>query len=118
MLTTIAAAAAATQEEDGELATGIFTCQPAQNGAHRLRDSLRLGDVDATLPELAGLLAALAAEWPASGYHPLQRNCNHFCAAFCAALEPMGAAGGGGGGVGSLRLPRWLNGLREPSARL
>lgn len=85
--------------------TGLVSCEPKGNIAHRYRESLVMGTTTLSLVELEKLLAQLGKEWPGDEYDLLLHNCCHFCDAFCGRL-----------GVGP--LPVWVTNLAGAGARL
>jgi len=88
-----------------ELGTGVFSCHPMQNPAHRYREPFLMGNTDLTKGEVRELLQRFEGEWHGLDYDLLSRNCTHFCDALCREL-----------GVG--RIPGWLSNLADTGATL
>ena len=71
-------------------ATGMYSQAPrqlpAQFAGATYKESVGVGATLLSPAELKGILSGLRREWRAEEYDLLQRNCNHFTAAACAAL--------------------------------
>merc|ERR1712107_380680 len=67
----------------GPNSTGIFCCRPRSSRRFVYRESIFLGATTSSESRLMQCMDELVEDWPASMYHFLQRNCLHFCDAFC-----------------------------------
>merc|ERR1719491_2781686 len=64
-----------------ESGTGVFSCEPKECEMHRYRESVPMPDSE--MEGWAKILSNLKKEWLGQDYDFLQRNCCHFCDAFC-----------------------------------
>eukprot|EP01130_Rhizamoeba_saxonica_P015203 TRINITY_DN677_c0_g1_i2.p1 TRINITY_DN677_c0_g1~~TRINITY_DN677_c0_g1_i2.p1 ORF type:complete len:205 (-),score=33.30 TRINITY_DN677_c0_g1_i2:318-932(-) len=65
--------------------SGIFATPPGATGLVR-RESRVLGTVVISPNRLRTILDQMGNNWTGTSYHPIHRNCNHFCNALCSQL--------------------------------
>jgi len=85
--------------------TGISCGPPQKHPGHVYQESVVLGEVNLTATEVHNIIKQLASEWQGRDYNLVNKNCCHFCGAFCQAL-----------GVDS--VPTWLTSLADAGVKL
>eukprot|EP01012_Entosiphon_sulcatum_P056719 TRINITY_DN8040_c0_g1_i2.p1 TRINITY_DN8040_c0_g1~~TRINITY_DN8040_c0_g1_i2.p1 ORF type:complete len:339 (-),score=44.72 TRINITY_DN8040_c0_g1_i2:15-1031(-) len=83
-------------DERYHAASGIFPMEP-QTATPFMQCSLDLGMCDLTPQQVRDIIRTMGREWTMGSYHLLARNCNHFAAVFCKALNP------------AFQFPGWVN---------
>lgn len=81
-------------------ATGVYPVDPRKCPVGDYRESLCLGPTSLGAHDVWMLLERLAGRWLGREYHPLRRNCVHFCTDLCQHL-------------GVCKLPAWVGRLAE-----
>jgi len=66
--------------------SGVICCTPGSHGGHMLRESVTVGRTELRPFDVESELVQLSADWPASSYSFIGRNCQGFAAAFCQTL--------------------------------
>jgi len=87
--------------------TGVFTVAPME-AVGELHAHVYLGTTTLTREQLRTIHRRVCVEWPAIEYDVLNKNCNHFCEAFCKLISTHM----------QLRVPRWVNRTSRWSGKL
>jgi hypothetical protein len=67
--------------------SGVYECKPGCNPQFHHACTISLGETPLEVAQVRAMVAELAATWPCHRYHLLHRNCHHFTAALCEALQ-------------------------------
>lgn len=89
-----------TDEPPESAVTGVYPVHPRKSPVGTYRESLCLGPTSLGAHDVWMLLERLAGRWLGRDYHPLRRNCVHFCADLSRHL-------------GVCMLPAWVGRLAE-----
>lgn len=85
--------------EDASFTSGVYGTAPRSSPGGVFLESIPLGRIGPrTAHGVWAILCQLSGQWLAADYHPISRNCIHFCRTFCKEL-----------GVQS--PPKWIGGL-------
>jgi len=78
--------------------TGVFEVMPRCASGATYRETVHIGYCNLSQQEVRNIIDELAAKYPGSTYHALNRNCNHFTDEFCYRICNKG-------------IPNWINRL-------
>mmetsp|Transcript_5651 Transcript_5651/g.18229 ORF Transcript_5651/g.18229 Transcript_5651/m.18229 type:complete len:272 (+) Transcript_5651:92-907(+) len=67
--------------------TGVFCSVPGQCEGHSFSQSVGMGRTETSESEVFRVLQLLRVQWLVEDYHPLTRNCCHFCDDLCQRLR-------------------------------
>jgi len=78
--------------------TGVHVVRPGKSWQGNFRERISLGRTRCTPRQVIGILTVLRRSWPGRAYHPLKRNCGHFCEELAQHLHVSD-------------VPKWINAM-------
>lgn len=85
--------------------TGVHVVRPGTSWLGSFRERVTLGRTRCSVQEVVAILAELRRIWLGHKYHPLKRNCGHFCQELARHLDVR-------------EMPSWVNSLAATGDRL
>jgi len=78
--------------------TGVHVVRPGKSWQGTFRERISLGRTNCTPRQVIGILTVLRRSWPGRAYHPLKKNCGHFCEVLAQHLHVSD-------------VPKWINAM-------